>query len=445
MAHTKQRDLEPGELSPAAIRLFEEQIAEIRRRATGPTVVLRSPYGVAVLPDEVEDLNEWVMNTLDGWGVMASVPDIKATARKLKRARTKVREGGGSPAPKGKRGSSMASAPRVEVLDYDTSKSRPPEWVWDERYVAGYLNLICGEEKVGKGVLAAWTIARLTRGELDGCYLGTPVTVGVIADEDGWADVWVPRLHAAGVDGTRVKKLAPVGSDMIEVQTHAADIARVVEEHGIKLLYIDALDDLLGAADDWRSKQVRAALKPLRWLAGDLGVAVVGSKHPNLRGNSFRELMSGTAAFGAVARSSMLLAKHPTGESNERVLTLGSGNLADPDSLEFRIVSARFELNGYDWDVPVAEDFVVSDLTTGAILEAAQEPKKQRAVSDKRQALQQRLRDGLVPDEWTLSAPIRVVLEEEGFSRGMIDRAAQDVGVEQKAEGFPLKSYWRLC
>ena len=36
-------------------------------------------------------------------------------------------------------------------------------WLRQDRYVAGYLNLILGEEGVGKGALAAWTIARLTK------------------------------------------------------------------------------------------------------------------------------------------------------------------------------------------------------------------------------------------------------------------------------------------
>ena len=80
-------------------------------------------------------------------------------------------------------------------------------WLWQDRYVAGYLNLILGEESVGKGALAAWTIARLTKGELLGAYFGEPVNAAVVADEDDWDGVWGPRLHAAGADLTRVVKL----------------------------------------------------------------------------------------------------------------------------------------------------------------------------------------------------------------------------------------------
>ena len=35
-------------------------------------------------------------------------------------------------------------------------------------FLLGYLNLLVGDEGVGKGTLLAWLIARLTRGELPG-------------------------------------------------------------------------------------------------------------------------------------------------------------------------------------------------------------------------------------------------------------------------------------
>src|SRR5947209_5559683 len=35
--------------------------------------------------------------------------------------------------------------------------ARPPRWLWEDRVALGYLNLLLGNEGVGKGTLIAWT------------------------------------------------------------------------------------------------------------------------------------------------------------------------------------------------------------------------------------------------------------------------------------------------
>ena len=66
----------------------------------------------------------------------------------------------------------------------DLSRAAPPRWAWEHRIVLGYLNLLLGNEGVGKGTLIAWLIARLTRGEIPGDLRGRPISVGVLGDED---------------------------------------------------------------------------------------------------------------------------------------------------------------------------------------------------------------------------------------------------------------------
>ncbi len=95
----------------------------------------------------------------------------------------------------------------LTVRPADLGRSAPPRWAWQHRVVLGYLNLLLGNEGVGKGTLVAWLIARLTRGELPGDLRGRPVGVGVLGDEDSFDDVWTPRLHAAGADLTRVVQI----------------------------------------------------------------------------------------------------------------------------------------------------------------------------------------------------------------------------------------------
>jgi hypothetical protein len=379
-----------------------------------------------------------VWDTVDDWGYEPDRDQTAKVAQELIEARRKVRKSKGG-------ASEIASASGgVTALAYDTSESKPPEWVWENRYVEGYLSLIMGEEKVGKGVLAAWTIARLTRGELPGAYEGKPSNVAVIADEDSWKDVWVPRLFAADVDGERVVKLEATESDVLDVKAHGQGIVDRLKEHDVKLLYVDALDDLLAQMDVYNAKEVRNALRPLRRIADELGVAVVGSKHPNKTGNTMRELMSGSAQFMAAARANSMLAKDPNGEEDQRILAVGPGNLArDTWALRFRIVSKKFELNGHDWDQPLASEFEKTIMTTSALIEASKQPKAERAKSDARVEAGEQLRKLLKDGDWMAVPKVCELLKEIG-SRQLIEGAAKDVGLEKKSEGMPLKTYWRL-
>jgi hypothetical protein len=84
----------------------------------------------------------------------------------------------------------------LAVRGADLSRVRPVRWLWDRRLLLGYLCLLLGAEGMGKGTVAAWLIARLTKGELPGDLEGVPARVLVLGDEDAFDSVWVPRLHA---------------------------------------------------------------------------------------------------------------------------------------------------------------------------------------------------------------------------------------------------------
>jgi hypothetical protein len=225
----------------------------------------------------------------------------------------------------------------LRVRTPDLARARPPRWAWDRRVALGCLNLLIGNEGVGKGVLMAWTIARLTRGELPGDLHGEPITVAVIADEDSFDCVWIPRLHAAGADLAHVRHLEREDGWAIDLSEDHERLTLAAELEYVRVLFLDALLDNLGTGvDDWRSKPVREALQPLGQLARERDIAVIGSMHPNKRADSFRQLMSGSIAFNAISRSSLLLAEHPD-EADRRVLVRGKGNLSvTPPAVEAR-------------------------------------------------------------------------------------------------------------
>jgi hypothetical protein len=195
--------------------------------------------------------------------------------------------------------------------------------------------------------------ARLTRGELPGDLAGQPAMVGIIADEDSFDSVWTPRLHVAGAHFDYIRHIERVDGWTVDLSEDREGLKLAAELENVRVLYLDALLDNLGVnVDDWRTKQVRAALQPARSLASEFDIAVIGSMHPNKRADNFRQLVSGAAAFNALSRSSLLLAEHPDDDSR-RVLARGKGNLSmAPRAMEFDIDSARFTANGHDFNEP---------------------------------------------------------------------------------------------
>jgi hypothetical protein len=330
----------------------------------------------------------------------------------------------------------------LSVQTADLSKSRPPRWAWKDRLPIGYLSLILGIEGIGKSSLAAWVIARLTHGDLPGHLRHRPVNVALIGDEDSFNHVWVPRLHAAGANLGKVKALeAPSG--YIELEDDQEKLATAIDLERVEFVFFDSLIDHLGAeVNDWHAKQVRHALLPLRGIARELGVAVLGSLHPNKRGSTFRELVSGSSAFNAVSRSSLLLAQHPEDE-NRRCLVRGKGNLsATPPTVEFTIEGHRFEANGHEFNVPRAIDFKVGDLTVDELIDTsggktAEHSKVAEAVEIIEALLP---RDG----DWHAAAPIYEACTADEIEKRTVQRAMQRLGLDhRRASTFQAPSEWR--
>lgn len=85
-----------------------------------------------------------------------------------------------------------------------------------------------------------------------------------------------------------------------------AEVRRVVAETRAGLIYVDALDDVLGSGHDGRGQvETRRALAPIRVLARETGASVLGLRHPTKRVALGPALNSGNGsiAYGAVCRA----------------------------------------------------------------------------------------------------------------------------------------------
>ncbi len=314
----------------------------------------------------------------------------------------------------------------------DLSSVQPIRFAWERRIPVGALTLLVGEEGSGKGCLLAWMVARLTRGELPGDLFGAPVRVLLVGDEDGFADTWTPRLVAAGADLDYVRDLPPHDDlGLLDVHRDVEELRTLVRDEQFAVVIFDQLlDNLPAATDEFKPRSVRAALRPLGRLAREERFAAIGVLHTNKGGASFRQKMSGSHAFNALARSGLLLAQHPEDE-DRRVLARGKGNLSQrPPAAGFAIRSETVQINGHTLSVPVACEFDEPDLSVDDLLTV---PGDEGRLSEARQFLAAELAEG--PRR---TADLRRAAEDAGLAWRTVERAKSAIGARARrgAEGW---------
>jgi len=328
----------------------------------------------------------------------------------------------------------------------DANKMMPIKWAWADRVPLARLSLLVGEEGLGKGVLGAYLIARWTRGELPGGLLGEPVNVMVIGDEDGIHDTWAPRLIAAGADLDRVT------FDAIDAKQGAVDLGAdiddlrdtIFETQSQIVMFDQILDNLPAGADNNSSTDVRKAGAVLRPLAREMQIAVLATLHPNKRDEgSFRQLLSGSAAWAAIARSGLMLIRDPDDDDAKLLLSGKVNNAKEPPALRWRIRTDTRKHNGYVIESPVLCDLETTNLRRADLLNNAP-PRDQRG--DERVNAEDELRELLADHEWHPAAEITAAVKDavEFCEKQHITRAKKALDVESRKAGLAAGWEWRL-
>lgn len=337
-------------------------------------------------------------------------------------------------------GPATAAGGRLLARGVQLERVVPFRWAWEDRLLLGYINLLVGDEGVGKGTFLAWLIARLTLGELPGDLYGTPARVLIVGDEDGFDNVTVPRLIAAGADTTQVLDLPTTDGGALDIARDVASLADLLRDERISMVVFDQLLDNLGDVDTWKSKQVRAALAPARRVAHDLGVCFLCSLHTNKsHAETFRQRVADSQAFNALSRSSLLLAEHPD-DPTRRVVVRGKGNYAAPPrALEFTIGSEPTVIRGHVHRPTRVCGLTESDVLLDDVLRV------EAPTATKAHGARETIAEWLADGEWHDAAPIRAALTNLGVSSSGIRRASNALGVERRrTSGFPSTNEWRL-
>lgn len=329
----------------------------------------------------------------------------------------------------------------------DTVRTEAIWWAWHERIPLGELTLLAGFEKVGKSLLCCELVARASRGQLLGDRQGEPMTCLYLTAEDRVGHVIVPRLKLAGADLVRVF-VEPVDDD--RPVTVERIIAAVVA--GVRFVVLDPLSlfiaEGLGDGDERGDLKVRAAMRPIITLAQQRGVAVVGIKHTNkAEGKAILNRVNGSRAYTAAARALLFVADDPDSADQLRPdrLIFPRGNLATTTTaLRYRIEGSPVQLDDGEvrdharivWRGESArsaeEAFARSD--RGPVSE---EPVKRRRDPDSAVAYAiSWLADALDGRGEVPAVEVLAMAADEGLAERTVQRAAHELGVQRRRDGF---------
>lgn len=238
-------------------------------------------------------------------------------------------------APIEKQAREALDSPLVQLTQASAITCIPIRWLWRDWLARGKLHILAGAPGTGKTTIALAMAAVITRGDPwpDGT-VAPPGRVLLWSGEDDPADTLVPRLRAAGADLDRVLIVGDaLTGDEPRPFDPAQDLAALewqLERYDdIALLIADPVVSAVGNADSHKNTEVRRALQPLVNLGQRLDCAVLGISHfsKGTAGRDPTERVTGSVAFGALARIVMVTAK---GEDGGRLLARSKSNIG-PD------------------------------------------------------------------------------------------------------------------
>jgi putative DNA primase/helicase len=280
--------------------------------------------------------------------------------------------------------------------------------------------------------------------------------VVIWSGEDDPKDTLIPRLMLAGADLSRVYFVTDVrdGNERrsFDPAIDTEPLRRKVLEIGnVRLLIVDPIVSAI-AGDSHKNAEVRRGLQPLVDLAAETQCALLGVTHFT-KGTSGRdpvERITGSLAFGALARIVLVAAKHKEegeGERTVRLLCRAKSNVG-PDDGGFEYDLRQSELKTHPG---IFSAFVLwGDAVQGtarellAEVEATDDGGDGESMADAKRFLLGLLEDGPLPTK-----AVRVDADGAGYSWATIRRAQKALGIEAVKQGgrFGEKKQqwvWRL-
>lgn len=341
----------------------------------------------------------------------------------------------------------------VELLRGSDVKPEAVTWLWPGWMAAGKMHVLGGAPGTGKTTISMALAATVTTGGRWPDGSRSPVgNVVIWSGEDDPADTLVPRLTLSGADLSRVYFIADVldgdGRRSFDPARDMEPLRRKLAEIGdVRLLIVDPIVSAV-MGDSHKNAEVRRSLQPLVDLAAFMRCALLGITHfsKGTGGRDPVERLTGSLAFGALARVVMVAAKHQDEGEDGRTVRLfirAKSNIGRDDG--------GFEYDLHQGELKTHPGIFASSVLWGDAVEGAARELLATAdatgddgeggtLSDARRFLSDLLAD----------APMRAgdVFKDAdgaGFSKRSIQRAADKIGVLRHKDGMRGGWLWKLA
>lgn len=305
------------------------------------------------------------------------------------------------------------------------------EWFWANKIPNGALTIIAGDPGSGKSFLSLFLAAQISKGKPFPDSPDVPVkkgTVILITDEDDPHKVVRPRLDAHGADVDRIFIVKGTkDGQFLSLAKHLSEFEDTLKENpNCRLLVLDPITSYIGSVNANSNAEVRSVLTPFAALAAKYSVCIIGINHFNKRqGDSFMYRGLGSTAFVAQARSAWGVLIDKDDRETRIFCPIKSNYCIEPTGLKFRIIDGAVQFEPEPWTGHIDD---TGNKSTGRIDEAAK-------------WLQERLGNADIS-----STTIFEEGKQKGFSRGLLYRTKEKLGIKARKLGFDGNTswFWRL-
>jgi hypothetical protein len=326
---------------------------------------------------------------------------------------------------------------------------RGVDWLWPGRFARGKFGLVAGMPDMGKGQIAAFIAAAVTAAIDLPCDEGNAIQGNVIwfNAEDGARDTVLPRLVAAGADADRVHFVDSVliaGEEKhFSLVTDLHLLRKAINRIGnVTLVIIDPVSAYLGVGkvDSRSATDVRGTLTPLKVLAEELHVAVIGIAHFNKKDDIKSALLrvSDSIAYVAAARHVYAVLDDPE-DKDSKLFVKAKNNLAkDTKALRYGM-SVKTVGHDTKLGVDINAPYIIwhpqhVEITANEAMQAAG---GHTAKREAREFLLERLEAGPVNSDDLVEEA-----KQEGIAKRTLDRAKKALGVKSRKQQGKTDGPW---